>query len=268
MKYTFGFIGAGNMGTALCQAAAKENPKMQIAIADKITSKAIKLAENFSNVTSTQTTTILQSSEYVFIGIKPQMLNSLADEINKTLDNCEYRPIFISMCAGISINNLSSLLHKDYPIIRIMPNIPTSVNEGLVLYCNKENVPAEKLAFFVRAMKGVGILDKINEDKIDAASAVSGCGPAYAFMFIEALADGAVECGISREKAILYAAQMLSGSAKMILRTDKHPAELKDAVCSPGGTTIAGVHELENRGFRGAVMNAVISAYKKNKNLF
>ena len=110
-------------------------------------------------------------------------------------------------------------------------------------------------------------MDKIDESKIDAASAVSGCGPAFAYMFIEALSDGAVECGIPRDKAIQYAAKMLSGSADMVLETGMHPGALKDAVCSPGGTTIAGVHALENGAFRSAAMNAVTSAYKRTLEL-
>ena len=148
-----------------------------------------------------------------------------------------------------------------------MPNTPASIGEGVILYCNNEKVSEEQVSFFVNAMKGAGLLDRIDENKIDAASAVSGCGPAFAYMFIEALADGAVECGIPRDKAMMYAAKMLSGSADMVLQSGKHPGALKDAVCSPGGTTIAGVHALEDGAFRSAVMNAVTSAYKRTLEL-
>ena len=116
-------------------------------------------------------------------------------------------------------------------------------------------------------MRNAGVLDRVDESLIDAASALSGCGPAYVYMFANALADGAVECGLPRDKAARYAAQTLVGSARLILESEKHPEQLKDEVCSPGGTTIAGVHALENAGFRGAVMDAVKAAFDKTKGM-
>ena len=155
----------------------------------------------------------------------------------------------------------------NYPVIRIMPNTPASIGKGMILYAQNNNVTKEETDIFVNDMSGAGVLDSIDEKLIDAASAVSGCGPAFVYMFIEALADGAVECGLPRQKAMLYAAQTVLGSAELVLKSGKHPGELKDAVCSPGGTTIAGVHALENGAFRANAINAVSDAYKKTLEL-
>ena len=147
-----------------------------------------------------------------------------------------------------------------------MPNMPASVGEGMILYDVNDLVTDQMIVEFLEIMAKAGKLDNLPEYLIDAGSAVSGCGPAFAFMFAEALADAGVECGLPRDKAILYAAQMLKGSAELLLHESK-PGELKDRVCSPGGTTIAGVHALENGAFRAAAMNAVTSAYKRTLEL-
>ena len=265
MAYKFGFIGAGNMGGALLTAAAKNNPDMKISVFDVFSEKAKGFSDKYENVEACDLKTTVTESEYVFIGVKPQMAKELFSDIAPLLNGSS--PVLISMLAGTSIEKLEMLSEKKVPVIRIMPNTPASIGEGVILYCSNELVTEEKLSFFVNAMSGAGLLDKIDENKIDAASAVSGCGPAFAYMFIEALADGAVECGIPRDKAMMYAAKMLSGSADMVLQSGKHPGALKDAVCSPGGTTIAGVHALEDGGFRAAAMNAVTSAYKRTLEL-
>lgn len=265
MTYKFGFIGAGNMGGALLDAAAKNNPDMKISVYDTFNEKALGFAEKYENVSFSALETLVKESEYVFIGVKPQMLCELFNDISPFFESCS--PVLVSMAAGTSIEKLCTLSKKQMPVIRIMPNTPASIGEGVILYCNNTAVSDKQADFFVNAMSGAGLLDKTEENKIDAASAVSGCGPAFAYIFIEALADGAVECGIPRDKAIMYAAKMLSGSADMVLQSGKHPGALKDAVCSPGGTTIAGVHALENGAFRSSVMNAVTAAYKRTLEL-
>ena len=148
-----------------------------------------------------------------------------------------------------------------------MPNTAAAVGEGVILYCANENVTEEELSQVAAALSPAGLVDKIEESKIDAAAALSGCGPAFVDLFVEALADGAVSCGLSRDKAVLYAARTVSGAAKTVYATGRNPAELKDAVCSPGGTTIQGVRALEKGGFRSATMEAVIAAYNKTKDL-
>jgi pyrroline-5-carboxylate reductase len=175
--------------------------------------------------------------------------------------------ILVSMAAGIAIADIQRMAGKDYPVIRIMPNTPVGVGEGMVLYTVSENVTADMKAAFCDAMSGAGLLDEIPEKLIDAGSAVSGCGPAFACLFVEALADGGVACGLPRDKALTYAAQMLKGTAKLILESGEHPGKLKDAVCSPGGSTIAGVRALEQGNFRGSTMDAVDAAFYRTKEL-
>ena len=159
------------------------------------------------------------------------------------------------------------LLGADKKIIRILPNTACAVGQGVVLYCANGNVADGDLAAFCALMAAAGIVDPISEALIDAGCAITGCGPAFAYMFIEALADGGVKCGLPRAKAIRYAAQMLAGSAEMVLQSGKHPEQLKDEVCSPGGSTIAGVDALEQHGFRGSCIAAVDAAFEKTRQL-
>ena len=148
-----------------------------------------------------------------------------------------------------------------------MPNTPTAVGKGVIPYCTNDLVTEEMLTDWLGDMGPCGLLDPLEERLIDAASALSGSGPAYVYLMLEAMADGGVACGLPRAKALDYAAMTLEGAAEIFLSTHRHPGALKDAVCSPGGSTIAGVRILEERGFRGAVMDCVCAAYDKNKKL-
>ncbi|MCD8146036.1 MAG: pyrroline-5-carboxylate reductase, partial [Clostridiales bacterium] len=166
----------------------------------------------------------------------------------------------------LTIARIREMAGGDYPVIRIMPNTPASIGEGMILYA-AEGVTEEERDRFLYNMAAAGRFDALPESLIDAGSAVSGCGPAFVYPFIEALADGAVACGLPRDKAQEYAAQTLVGAAKLVLESGQHPGALKDAVCSPGGSTIAGVRALEQRGFRSAATEAVVAAYEKTKAL-
>ena len=263
MKFTFGFIGCGNMGGALARAAAQGNPDMPVGLCDHFAEKAEAIAAEFGNAQAVSLPELVAESRYLFIGVKPQMLEALFGQIRELLAARKEKPVLVSMAAGTSIEKIRGLAGSELPVIRIMPNTPAGVGKGMILYAPGPGVSREQEAFFTEAMGAAGLLDSLEEGKIDAASAVSGCGPAFVYMFAEALADGAVECGLPRDKALRYAAQTLEGAAEMLLRTGQHPGALKDAVCSPGGTTIAGVHALEDRGFRGAVMEAVKAAYDR-----
>jgi pyrroline-5-carboxylate reductase len=170
------------------------------------------------------------------------------------------------MAAGISIAAIRTYIGKALPVIRIMPNTPVSLGAGMILYATAD-VSKEAETAFLTAFAKAGVFDKIPEEKIDAGSALSGCGPAFVYAFAEALADGGVECGVPRDKAALYTAQTLLGAAKMLLETGDTPGALKDAVCSPGGTTIAGMHALEKAGLRAAAMDAVQAAYQRTLEL-
>ena len=264
-KMKIGFIGTGNMGGALAVAAAKK-AENTVLLANRHPEKAKALAEKIAASVSTNEE-IVSSCDFIFLGVKPQVLPGLASDISEKIKARTSRFIIVSMAAGTAISKVQSLLGVSCPVIRIMPNTPVSVGEGMILYaCSKEVAKEEELAF-LDAMSEAGRFSKLDENLIDAGSAVSGCGPAFAAMFIEALADGGVACGLPRAKAMEFASQMVYGTAKMIMESGNHPGIVKDAVCSPGGTTIQGVRTLEQNAFRGAVTDAVISAYEKTLKL-
>lgn len=263
MKYKFGFIGCGNMGGALVRAVAKCVNASEIAVCDYDEKKAQTLA-NDCGVVATNIESLALQSEFIVLGVKPQNMQETIAQIVDALQQNESATV-VTMAAGVSIGAIRSFVGKNLSVIRIMPNTPAMLGEGMILYAT-EDVKKAQEEKFLSAFAKAGKVDKIPEDKIDAASALSGCGPAFVYAFAEALADGGVECGVPRDKAALYAAQTLKGAAEMLLAFG-HPADLKDAVCSPGGTTIAGVHALEENGFRGATMNAVTAAYKRTLEL-
>ncbi len=266
MKYKFGFIGCGNMGGALAQAVAKSVSPTQIALCDANLEKAAALAES-RGCGVALLEQVAQDCEYIFLGVKPQGFEGLFAEIAPILKARRDRFVLITMAAGVSLAAVEKMCGKNVPVIRIMPNTPVSVGEGMILYTANDAVTEDEIDTFLHALSKAGKLDEIAEEKIDAASALSGCGPAFVYLFAEALADGAVECGLARDKANLYAAQTLLGAAELLLQSGKHPGELKDAVCSPGGTTIAGVHALEEGSFRSTAMSAVTAAYEKTLKL-
>lgn len=263
MKYKAGFIGCGNMGGALARAAASAVGGNNIAVCDNDKSKTSLLCENFGTV-ELSFEEIFSACEFVFLGVKPQAMQSVLTPSIEIINNSD--AIIVTMAAALEIKYFEDTLGITRPIIRIMPNTPASVGEGMILYAANSLVTSEMISDFLAIMVNSGKLDALPEHLIDAGSAVSGCGPAFAFMFAEALADAGVECGLPRDKAIMYAAQMLKGSAELLL-SEPNPATLKDRVCSPGGTTIAGVHALESGAFRAAVMNAVTSAYNRTLEL-
>ena len=265
-KYLFCFIGTGNMGSALAKAVSKSVGGEKIALADKDIEKATSLANEIGAAT-VSISEAAQNSDFIFLGVKPQVLNTLFEEINFYLSARKDRFVLISMAAGVSIINLKNKCSQNYPVIRIMPNTPVEAEKGMILYCCDNLVTERDENSFKNALKNAGKLDKIDEKLIDAASAISGCGPAFVYMFAQSLADGGVECGLPRDKALLYATQTIIGAGEMILKTGKHPELLKDNVCSPAGSTIAGVHALEDSAFRDACMNAVSASFERTKEL-
>ena len=254
MKY--GFIGCGNMGGALAAALTK-NTK-DVILADQYTDVAT-IAERLG--CSHGTNREAASAQRVFLAVKPNVVAGVLEGLRPVLE--EAKPLLISMCAGVSISQLEGWAGTSLPIIRIMPNTPAAVGKGMILYCTNALVEDAQLQDFLKDMNQAGIFDRLDEKLIDAGSALSGCGPAFMYLFLEALADGAVACGLPRAKAYTYAAATMAGAAEMVLSTGNHPGALKDAVCSPGGSTIAGVKALEEHGFRGAVMDCVAAAYDK-----
>lgn len=263
---TLGFIGTGSMGGALARAARKGLPGDQIFLSNRTAEKARLLAEELG-CRAADNDAVAENADFIFLGVKPQMMAKLLADIGPILAKRQSRFILVTMAAGLSIARIQELAGGAYPVIRIMPNTPASIGEGMILYACGEDVTADEEQAFLDAMAGAGRLSPLPEKLMDAGSAVSGCGPAFVDLFIEALADGGVACGLPRAAALEYAAQMVAGSARLVLESGKHPGALKDAVCSPGGTTIQGVRVLEEAGFRGAVMDAVIAACEKNADL-
>lgn len=261
-----GFIGVGNMGGALARAARRNTPPASIGVANRSPEKAQALADELSCQVKSNAG-IAAWANYIFLGVKPQMMEDMLKEIAPVLAKREDRFLLVTMAAGLTMADIRTMAGGDYPVLRIMPNTPCSIGEGMVLYTPGPGVTEDEERIFLQAMAGAGRFSAIPEKLMDAGSAVAGCGPAYVDLFVEALADGGVACGLPRVQALEFAAQMVVGSAKLILESGRHPGALKDAVCSPGGTTIQGVRKLEEAGFRGAVMNAVIAACEKNKSL-
>lgn len=261
-----GFIGCGNMGSALCSAAIKAVGNKDIYVSDFLPEKAKEFCDaTGANVSSNEE--IAKDCDYIFLGVKPQVMDKTIDEINHIWKNRVTDFTVVTMAAGLSIDTVEKMIGASVPVIRIMPNTPCKVGEGTVLYTTNEKVSALKAEAFEKILSKCGTVDRIPENLIDAASAVSGCGPAFVYLFIEALADGGVLCGLPRDKALSYAAQTVKGAAEMVLQTNMHPGALKDAVCSPGGTTIEGVKALEDGGFRANAMEAVVAAYEKTLKL-
>ena len=260
---TFGFIGIGNMGGAIAMAAAKAVDPAEILVSAQHPEKAAAFSAQYGTVPS-DNNTIAREAKFVVLRVKPQYMDSVLRELKPILEvrtDC----VLVTMAAGLTMNAISCMVGGGYPVIRIMPNTPAKLGQGVILYDYNDRVLPEDVAEFLKAMAPAGMVDNLPEKLIDAGSAVSGCGPAFVSLFIEALADGGVACGLPRAKALEYAAQTVMGTAKLMLESGAHPGQMKDAVCSPGGTTIQGVRALERGGFRGDVMEAVIAAYEKNK---
>ena len=258
-----GFIGCGNMGGTLATAASKTDNEIYLSdLSDRLEEFAKKIGGKVSDNEE-----IAKNCDVIFLGVKPQVLGKVIEGIKDVLKERKTPFLLVSMAAGVEIVKISAMLGFECPVIRIMPNTPAQVEEGMILYCSNNLVSEKNIENFLGLMRFTGKCDAIGENVIDAASAVSGCGPAFVYMFIEALADGGVKCGLTREKAITYAAQTLLGASKMVLETGKHPGELKDAVCSPAGSTIEGVRALENSAFRSACIEAVSASFKRTKEL-
>ena len=262
----FSFIGTGNMGGALARAVVRRIPAEAVLLSNRTASKAQTLADELGCAAGSAAQAAAEG-RFVVLGVKPHMMADLLAGLAPILAARQDRFVLVTMAAGLTMEQICAMAGGGCPVIRIMPNTPCAVGEGVVLYDANALVMAEELADFTAAMSGAGLLDRLEERLIDAGSAVAGCGPAFVCLFMEALADGGVACGLPRAKAMRYAAQMIRGTAALQHATGEHPGALKDAVCSPGGSTIAGVRALEERGFRGSVMDAVAAALERTQEL-
>ncbi len=264
-KIKVGFIGCGNMGGALAKAVAKSGIA-EIFLADTLIDKAQNLAEQISaNISSAEE--IARMCKYIFLGVKPQMMSSLIEEISPILKTRDDRFILVTMAAGIKIEKFNLMLNAKMPIIRIMPNTPVAVGKGMILYSLCKAITETEETEFCIILENAGKLDKLDEDLIDAGCAISGCGPAFVYMFAESMAKAGVECGLPTEKAIKYAAQTLLGAAELMLTSQKSPEVLRREVCSPKGSTIEGVIALQNSQFDQSVNTCVKASFKRTVEL-
>ncbi len=264
-----GFIGCGNMGSAIAAAVAETVDPADILLADSLPDKARDLALTLGAETADNKEAV-RKCDYIILAVKPQMMEAMLRPLRGVFAERKERGedfVLVTIAAGLAIADIARMSGGSYPIIRIMPNTPVFGREGMTLVCASPEGSEETMREFIDMMGASGRIDRIPENLIDAAGALSGCGPAYVYLFLEALADGAVECGLPRSNALEYACQTVIGAASMVLETGQHPGELKDAVCSPGGTTIEGVRALEAGGMRSAVIEAVKAAYDKTEEL-
>lgn len=260
-----GFIGAGNMGSAIIGGAVSAGivNGADITVSDRDVEKldALKTKYGINTVTDNSSCT---ACDIVFLCVKP---NVLADVINEISGETNADTVFVSIAAGQSTEKIANLFGEPVKVVRVMPNTPALVGEGMSAVCINSNVDEDELNVVLGILRSFGKAEVVQEKLMDTVTAVSGSSPAYVFMFIEAMADAAVKGGMTRDMAYTFAAQSVLGSAKMVLETGMHPGALKDMVCSPGGTTIDAVAVLENEGMRNAVMKAMEACIEKSKSM-
>lgn len=256
-----GFMGAGNMAGAIIRGAVKNGAVAagEIVVYDVDERKALALKDELGVAAARTPHEMLDKTGMLLMAVKPnvagQVYASLRDKLRKKA--------VLSICAGWSADMIRAAVPEDTRILRIMPNTPALVGAGMTAFSRDTSLTEDEKIFAQKLFSALGRLVWVEEYQMEAVIGLSGSGPAYAYLFIEALADGGVRNGLTRPQALEMAAQTLLGSAKMVLESGQHPGALKDAVCSPGGTTIAAVESLEKNAFRGAVMQAVSAACEK-----
>lgn len=266
MNKIIGFIGCGNMAQAIIGGIVKSNlVSNEKVIASNPSDKNLNLVKELYNISITHDNKeVAKISDILILAVKPNKYFYIIDEIKPFLKD---EVVIITIAAGITLEHMSNVMGDMAKVIRTMPNTPALVGEGMSALCANKNITKEELQDVVKIFESFGKIEMLEESLLDIVPAVSGSSPAYVYMFIEALGDGAVLQGMPREKAYKMAAQAVLGAAKMVLDTGEHPGKLKDDVCSPGGTTIAAVYTLEKNNFRAAVISAMESCSKKEINL-
>jgi len=265
-KLTIGFLGAGRMATALAQGFVKAGivRPAQIFASDVIPAAAKSFGAATGATICASNAEVLKSASVLFLAVKPQQAAEVLAEINP---NFTPQHLLISIAAGLTISKMESALPANARVIRVMPNTPARVGASASGFACGKSATAADAKLAEQLLAAVGIAVQVKEAQLDAVTGLSGSGPAYVYQFIEALSDGGVASGLPRDLATKLAAQTVLGAAKMVIETGEHPGALKDAVTSPGGTTIEGIHELEKGKLRGTVMSAVRAATEKSKKL-
>ncbi|KAI4457850.1 pyrroline-5-carboxylate reductase [Holotrichia oblita] len=268
---TIGFIGAGNMAKSICEALVRKGVRYsQIYVSGPHEDKLELWRQKGANV-STENGKVAEEAEVIFLAVKPHILAAAIANIYDTITvpNKATNKLFVSILAGVKLDALEKTLSRieGSRVIRVMPNTPMMVGEGCAVYCPGQQATDFDILLVKTILELSGICQLVPESMIDAIGALAGCGPAFIYLIIEAMSDGGVKMGVPRQMATSFAAQTVLGAAKMVLETKKHTGVLKDEVCSPGGTTIAGIHALEAGGVRAAIMNAIEAATKKSEEL-
>lgn len=264
MNKVIGFIGAGNMGSAIMGGLIKQSivPAKNIYVVNSRVESTNKVVEKFGVNAAVNTEALVKLSDIIIIGVKPKMV---VDVLQQVAPYITQNTVVVSVAAGVTLATLTDAVGTDKKLVRVMPNLPALVGEGVSAITPNTRVNDEELVWIKQLFASLGKAEIVQEELIHAVVGVSGSSPAYVFMFIEALADAAVQGGMPREQAYIFAAQAVLGSAKMVLETGLNPGALKDMICSPGGTTIDAVCALEANGFRSAVMAGTKSAIDKSR---
>jgi pyrroline-5-carboxylate reductase len=261
-----GFLGAGKMATALARgwiAAGLTTPD-RILASDPVPAPRMHFSAETGAPATADNVEVVAGSELLVLAVKPQSIKALLGEIRPALKS---QHLIVSIAAGIPLRQISDALGTDQRLIRVMPNTPCLVGASASGYCPSDTATPEDIALVDRLLNAVGRAFRVPESLLDAVTGLSGSGPAFVYVIIDALSDGGVRVGLPREVATVLAAQTVLGAAKMVLETGSHPHVLKDAVASPGGTTIAGLHALERGGLRAALMDAVEAATQRSAEL-
>ncbi|MDF7680317.1 pyrroline-5-carboxylate reductase [Enterobacteriaceae bacterium ESL0689] len=266
MEKKIGFIGCGNMGKAILEGLlrSKQIQPNQIWVYTPSPEKVALLHDQYGINIAQSAQEVARLTDIVFAAVKPMILTAVMSDIAASLNK---ESLVISIAAGVTLDQLASVLGNERKIIRAMPNTPALVNAGMTSLTPNALVTCQEIAETLTIFRCFGQAEVVAEPMIHQVVGVSGSAPAYVFMFIEAMADAAVLNGMPRAQAYQFAAQAVMGSAKMLLESGEHPGTLKDRVCSPGGTTIEAVRVLEEKGFRSAVIEAIVQCMKKSEAL-
>jgi pyrroline-5-carboxylate reductase len=261
-----GIIGIGKIGSALLKRLISTNTlnKNEIIIFDIDEDKRNIRSKEFNVAIAESNTDLVRSSKYVLIAVIPQVIDTILREIGPIITE---QQTIISIAAGISLIHITKSINKSIGLIRIMTNTPALIGAAATAIAYNKNIKDYQIDFVKKLFNAVGIVVELDETHLDAVTGLSGSGPAYIFIIIEALADGGVKMGLPRAVSLKLAAQTVLGSAKLLLETGKHPGELKDMVATPGGTTITAIHEIESAKLRATMIRAVESATIKSKSL-
>lgn len=263
---TIGFIGLGNMAAAMIGGMLQKGAarKEEIIGSARTAATCERVQERYGITTYLSNTEVARQADILFLAVKPQFFPEVIEEIRSAV---RPRTVIVSIAAGKTLEEIACLFGGERKIVRCMPNTPALVLEGCTGVCANDRVSGEELAEVMELLRSFGVAEAVPERLMDAVVGVSGSSPAYVFLFLEAMGDAAVAAGMPRQQAYTFAAQAVLGSAKLMLETGKHPGELKDMVCSPGGTTIQAVKVLEEKGLRAAVMDAMEACIEKSRNL-